>query len=208
MDSTTSTTTTTLAPRILRPTARRFWTLFGALVAWLALMSVTPGVIAGAMGYTGKLQLFALSNMPGYTPAQAYADLTTYGSGGRTAYAISLGLFDIVFPLLYGSVLSVGLRLVTRGFRLSSRAQRIAGVAPFIAVAANWLADICLVTLLLSYPSRMTTFVQVASLLTTIKLVVMMLGFVSLFIGGATLLARRVGAHVSGHAILVSAERN
>lgn len=193
---------------MLQPSTRRFWTLCAALVAWLALMSVVPGVMAGAMGYTGKLQLFALSNMPGYTPTQAYADLTTYGSDRRAAYAVSLGLFDIVFPLLYGSVLSVGLRLVAGNLGLRGRVRSVAGIAPFVAVAANWLADICLVALLLSYPTRLTVIVPGTSLFTTIKLVVMMLGFVCLFVGGAALLARNIGAHLSGRTTSVQAKQN
>lgn len=172
-------------------TIQRFWMLLGALIAWLALMSIVPTMIAHAMGYTGARQLFALSNAPTYTPAQAHAVLAAYGSSGRLAYAVSLGLFDIVFPILYGSLLSVGLRLVTRGMRLSPRAQHIAGYAPYIACVANWMADVCILALLLGFPSQLTPLAVVAAAMTMVKFLVIGLSAISLLVGGLIALARR-----------------
>ena len=190
------------APSV-HPTARAFWLLVGGLITWLALMSVVPGLIANRMGYVGTLPLFALSNTPGYSPTQAHAFLTTYGASGRMAYAASLGIFDIVFPILYGCVLSVGLRLIARGLHLSPRLERFVGRTPLVAVAANWVADVCILALLFGYPSQLAPVATAAGILTFAKLAVLGVSFLSLVFGAAVLLIRGGAHRISGHATSV-----
>jgi hypothetical protein len=176
--------------QVPQPAARRLVTLLGGLIAWAALMSVVPPALAGAMGYTGRLPLFALSNAPTYTPAQAHAFLAAYGSAGRLAYAVSLALFDVVFPILYGGVLSTGLRLVAHGAHLAPRAQRAAGRVPFIATGANWAADVCILALLFAYPSPLAPAAVAAAVLTLVKFAALGASFMCLLAEGAYLLAR------------------
>src|SRR5215472_7504955 len=88
------------------PLQRRFWTLLPLVATFLVLFDVVylPDLLARWwMGYTGHLHLFAVDTTINYSPAQAYAVLTTYGSTGRRGYIAALLLFDFVFPFLYGS---------------------------------------------------------------------------------------------------------
>lgn len=173
-----------------QPSPRPFWLLLGILAAYMLVLSVVPDLVGRAMGYTGSLRLFALSNVPHYTPVQAYAWLAEYGSQGRRAYAVTLAIFDSVFPLLYASFLAVGLRLVGARLGLPPWLRRLAGRVPFAATAANWLADAGILTMLLSYPHQPALVATLASVLTLIKFLVLAISAIALLGGGSYLLAR------------------
>jgi len=141
------------------------------------------------MGYKGKLQIFALNNPPPYSASQAYAFVNEYGSAGRAAYSVALA-FDILFPFLYAMVLSVGLRLIVGITGLPLRVQWVLGMLPFLAALANWIADI-FILILLNSSSRLVVIAILASVLTSLKFLVLAICVVGLLIGAVYLLGRK-----------------
>lgn len=162
-------------------TWRRFWIWLLILVVYLGIESAGFYLIPQWMGYHGGLQIFALNNPPPYSANQALTYINEYGSSGRAAYTVAMA-FDVLFPFLYATVLSVGLRLVTAKLRLSPGIQLVAGVFPFIAAIANWIADI-FILILLNNLSRSIAIASVASILTTLKFVVIAISILCLLVG-------------------------
>jgi hypothetical protein len=156
-------------------------------------MNVSSPAIASIAGYHGNTgMLFALSMSPGYGPATAHGILTALGPHGRVADAITLGLFDGAFPLLYGWVLSAALRKLAAGWRIPATMRAGAARLPLVAVAANWLADVCILTLIAAFPASLRPVALAASVLTTIKLVVIVVSAAAVVVGGAAAAIARV----------------
>jgi hypothetical protein len=156
-------------------------------------MNVGSAVIASIAGYHGKVgALFALSMSPGYSPAAAHGILTALGPRGRVADAVTLAVFDVAFPLLYGWVLSAALRKLTASSRISARTRTIVVRFPLLAVAANWLADACIFTLIAAFPVSLGAAAVAASVLTAIKLAVILVSAVVVVVGGAAAAISRI----------------
>jgi len=175
------------------PSRRSLLTGTAALAAWFVVMNIGSALIASVAGYRGSTGLlFALSMSPGYGPAGAHGILTALGPHGRVADGAALAVFDVAFPLLYGWVLSAALRKVTAGWRLSGRAR--AGVVrfPLVAVAANWLADACILTLIATFPAPLGPVAVAASVLTAIKLAAILISAVTVAAAGAAAAIQRV----------------
>ena len=175
------------------PSRRALLTGTAVLIAWFAVMNVGSGVIAAIAGYHGGSgMLFALSMSPGYGPAAAHGILTALGPHGRLADAVTLAAFDVAFPLLYGWVLSAALRKLTAGSRMSARLRRVVVRFPLAAVAANWLADACILILISAFPASPSAVAAAAGVLTTIKLTVIMMSAAMVVVGGAAAAITRI----------------
>ena len=188
-----SISTTQDARHVSTPSRRALLTGTAVLAAWFAVMNVGSRVIASLAGYHGNSgMLFALSMSPGYGPAAAHGILTALGPQGRIADAVTLAAFDVAFPLLYGWVLSAALRRLTAGSRISARMRVIVVRFPLVAVAANWLADACIFTLIAAFPASLGAVAVAASVLTTIKLAVILVSAAMVIVGGATAAIMRI----------------
>lgn len=172
-------------------TQRQFWTWLLIFVIYLVIESIGFFLIPQWMGYKGKLPIFALNNPPPYSASQALAFIDEYGSAGRTAYSVAL-VFDVFFPFLYATVLSVGLQLVLQSTRLSQGVQWVIARVPFLAALANWIADIFILLLLISPASRVSVIATLASILTTFKFVVLGLSVIGFLLGVVYLLGRSI----------------
>lgn len=175
------------------PSRRALLTGTAVLAAWFAVMNVGSAVIASIAGYHGKVgMLFALSMSPGYGAAAAHGILTALGPQGRIADAVTLAVFDVAFPLLYGWVLSAALRKLTAGSRIPARMRTIVVRFPLVAVAANWLADACILTLIATFPASLNAVAVAASVLTAIKLAVILVSAAVVIVGGAAAAIMRI----------------
>lgn len=173
------------------------WTTFsklaGAFVAYLVAMNVGAALIARATGYVGDIgKVFALSMSAGYSPAAAHLTLIGLGPSGRKADVITLAAFDVFFPLVYTALLSVGLLVVTRYLGLHGRVRRAAIAVPFGAAVANWLADVAIIVMLLTYPAESTALALAASVFTTVKLFSLGLSAAGIALGAAVILGRLI----------------
>lgn len=170
-------------------TQRHVWIWLVIFVAYLAVESVGFYLIPQWMGYKGNLQIFALNNPPPYSATQALAFVDEYGSTGRAAYSVAMA-FDVLFPFLYATVLSIGLRFIVGSMRLPRRVQWVIGRLPFLAALANWIADICIL-ILLNSPGRFVVIALIASVLTSLKFLILGICVVGLLLGAIYLLGRK-----------------
>lgn len=181
------------------PSRRALVTGTAALAAWFVMMNVGSGVIASIAGYHGNSgMLFALSMSPGYGPAAAHGILTALGPHGRVADAVTLAIFDVAFPVLYGWFFSAALRKLAAGWRISARTRTRIAQFPLVAVAANWLADVCILVLIATFPASLGPVAVAASVLTAVKLAVILISAAGVIAGGAAAAiarVRRASAH-------------
>ncbi len=145
-------------------TGRNILICLGLFIAFNAIIFPMAGSrIQALSGGVGPLDL-----QFSYTPETAYEMLTAYGEG-RMFYALIQVTADVVYPVVYTLLFSLLLTyLFQRGFPGNAALQRLA-LLPFGAMLADYLENIGIVTLLLSYPAQLPAVAQAASLFTTLK---------------------------------------
>lgn len=179
-----------LADRV--PTPKAFWVSVVALPIYMIVMNLGALLVARLAGYhRSSGMLFGLSMSPGYGPRGAHEMLIALGARGRLADAVTLAIFDAAFPVVYGMVLSRGLRLVAARLGWSARVRRTVAIVPLVAVTANWLADICIISLIGAFPRSIAPLAVAASALTGVKFAVIAASAAGLAVGAGLLGLRR-----------------
>ena len=179
-----------LADRV--PTPRTFWVSVAALPLYMIVMNLGALVVARLAGYhRSSGMLFGLSMSPGYGPRRAHDILIALGARGRLADAVTLAVFDVAFPVVYGVLLSRGLRLVAARLGWSTRARKTVAIVPLISVVANWLADICIISLIGAFPHSVAPLAVAASALTGVKFAVIAASAAGLVVSAGLLGLRR-----------------
>jgi hypothetical protein len=114
-----------------------------------------------------------------YTPDQVHQYFSRLGRPGRELYALSEVTLDLLYPLLYGTFLSLILSwLYTRLFPAGGH-FRLLPLIPLAGVLADLGENLSLVVLLLAYPISLSWLVYVANLYTLSK---WFAGLLSLFL--------------------------
>lgn len=105
----------------------------------------------------------------GYTPEEAYRMVEAYGERGRKRYAIIELTVDLLYPLVYATLLAL---VMTYGLRRSLRPDhplQKAHVLPYGVVLADYAENVGIVTMLLRYPARHESVAWLTSIFTVIK---------------------------------------
>jgi hypothetical protein len=90
-----------------------------------------------------------------YPPEEFYALAKSMGEEGRMAYAQSEIRIDLAYPVILNLLLLVLLAIfLPKGFAHSPRTQKLM-VLPVFAMAADFLENAGIITLLCSYPTQM-----------------------------------------------------
>jgi hypothetical protein len=110
-----------------------------------------------------------LDTLPSYTPQKAYELISSYGDQGRQTYIVTELTLDLIYPFISALLFSL-LILYTfqRGFPGKAWLHRFAWI-PFGVMIADYLENICVVIMLLSYPRELPTLAQISNLFTIIK---------------------------------------
>jgi len=140
----------------------------GKIILILLALFLLVNFVAVPLVYP-KFQTLDMSN--GYSPAQAYQLIASYGPQGRQNYAIIEVTLDLVYPFV--SALLFGL-LILYSFQRGLPNQKWAywlAFLPFAVMASDYLENICVLILLLEYPRELDAVARIASFFTTAKLV-------------------------------------
>jgi hypothetical protein len=104
-----------------------------------------------------------------FTPDQAYSRLETYGEPVRRHYALVEVTIDLAFPVVNALLFScLALFLFQRG-GAPPGAIRYLALIPFGTMTADLLENVGIVTMLLSYPSRLDAVARITSLFVSLK---------------------------------------
>lgn len=137
--------------------------------------------------------------MTGYSPQHAYDILTAQGEAGRAFYLHFIVPQDFPFPLFYALFYATTLTyLAQRLFPNNPRLQQI-GLLGLCAGLADWAENLCLLSLLLSYPQRLDAVATIASVFTIIKATLIILNMVVILAGLGWMLVRFVRGKTRGN---------
>ena len=140
----------------------------GKIILILLALFLLVNFVAVPLVYP-KFQTLDMSN--GYSPAQAYQLIASYGPQGRQNYAIIEVTLDLVYPFVSGLMFSLLiLYSFQRGFPNQKWAGRLA-LLPFAVMASDYLENTCVIIMLLAYPRQLIAVAQAANFFTTAKMV-------------------------------------
>ena len=174
--------------RLERWAARRNILILLGLFLLFTLI-IFPLLTARLTSLSGGFSL--LDNEFSYTPEKAYQMISAYGAEGRPLYLITTLTADLVYPLIYALLLSLGMiYFFHQTFSQDSPVQG-AFYLPIAAMVADYLENICLVILLVSFPHWVEGLAQAANIFTGLKWGLLLASILMAIFGLATWLIRR-----------------
>ena len=118
----------------------------------------------------------------GYSPESAYAMISAYGSQGIT-YHLMLAVADVFFPPTLAFFLLLAITYFYMPFFQSWPLARWLTALPVVYLVSDYLENIGIVTMLLSFPTRMPGMARLANFMfmsknlsSTIAIVVILVG--------------------------------
>jgi hypothetical protein len=174
-------------------------TLLEQLANWKVILVVFLATIAFNLfvfsGRTRELRLDSglanpiLDTRFSYTPDEAYKVMKDLKPEGRRLYVITNASEDLVFPLLYNLFLALtltavfqaafssssrtlfgkpGARLTVAGEKAAARLKSLAHL-PLLVLVCDYAENICLIILMVNFPSRLNWLARLASVFTSLK---------------------------------------
>ena len=164
----------------LLPTLKR-WANWKVITLLVVLFLVFDFFILPAMTSPDGKPLPVLDLKFWYTPQQAFDAISQYSPQERQASVLAHLTVDVIYPLVYGLLLSLLLIVV---FRNASPAQQHQlPLLPWRAVFADYLENIGLVAMFLLYPSQFTLLSWVTTIFTALKWVQIGFSILVLIVG-------------------------
>ncbi len=90
----------------------------------------------------------------GFSPKSAFNRVKEYGERGRKLYAISALTVDIAYPVVYSTFLAMLIIFFQKKSHTENKYPFQPAYLPFVAASFDFLENIGIVILLLSYPSK------------------------------------------------------
>ncbi len=120
-----------------------------------------------------------------YTPEKVYSMVASYGDTGRAAYRLFELIGDIVYPIIYTSLLALLITwLFQRGFAPNSKMQKC-NVVPLGAWLFDLLENLGIVAMLSIYPSTPAMLAWLSAAFTLTKWLFVGVNFALVLIGFA-----------------------
>jgi hypothetical protein len=127
-----------------------------------------------------------------YTPAQVYELVPAYGEQGRQLYALTELTADLVYPIIYNSLLSLLMAIIFRGaFSSGSKLHKLP-LLPLASWLADYLENVGITTILSSYPQELDAVAWVTSFFSTVKWTVCGASAAMIVIGLVVLLVKKI----------------
>ncbi|KAF0109055.1 MAG: hypothetical protein FD146_99 [Anaerolineaceae bacterium] len=177
--------------RIL-PTLHR-WASWKLVAILAALYLAFNFFILPAMSVPGEPPLPILDLKFWYTPQEAYQAISLYSPQARQASVVMHLTIDVVYPLVYGLLLSLLLVLV---FRHAAPQHSQLPLLPWRAVIADYLENLGLAAMFLLYPSQFSLLSWATAIFTALKWIQVGFSVLALFAGILLLVLGRLKRRV------------
>lgn len=136
------------------------WLVLSLIAAFIILVNLPLG--------DPELISASLDGRIGYTPEQAYAAISSYGSAGRTQM-IWIHLADMILITLYTSLFCLSISwLFKRGYQPDSKMQTM-NLVPLVGGLFDVMENIWILTMLLIYPTESILVGWLSTVFTTDK---------------------------------------
>jgi len=119
-------------------------------------------------------------SMLGYSENKAYTILNQLGEDGRHFQLKYILPLDSLFPLSYGLFLFILLGYLFNSDRIRHNQLKFVNYLGLGACLSDWIENICIYNMIINYPNRMPIIVNISSISTISKtlLVVICTGFI------------------------------
>ena len=144
---------------------KNLWVLFVGVCICAILMAIAALVIGVGQpidGSNARIQI--LDTMLNYSQEEAYEQIKAYGETGRTVCVFTTLILDSLFPLFYGSFMS--LILV---FLFQSTQYRMLIIMPLLILLVDYVENTHLAFLVINFPEELPHVVYWANLVTITK---------------------------------------
>ena len=104
----------------------------------------------------------------GYSPEMAYAMIAAYGEQG-IRYHLMLTAGDMVFPASLAGFFALAVTYFYSRLFASRQVLGLLLLFPLLYLAADYLENVCIVTMLVGFPTRLPTLATIANILFHVK---------------------------------------
>ena len=156
--------------------------VLSALGLWLiaaTLINGKPFGLARLHEITGGATILDMTFTTG--PSQVYAVLDTLGPAGRAFDLTHIVPLDLVFPFTYGLFLALGISWGLSRLLPEGSPWLLLNLAPVLAAAADYCENAGVITLLLTYPSRLDSLAWFVSIMYAVKFLFSAISFITFF---------------------------
>jgi hypothetical protein len=155
-----------LSSAMYRLAGWRAVSLFSALAVLFAVV-IVPAAQEKIEALSGGLNLVDLEFY--YSPEKVFGMISAYGEEGRAVYRNFAMTWDILYPVVYSTLLALVISILLRNTSLENSAMRMLNLLPFGAMIFDWLENAGIVAMLTAHPQTPSTVARLASAATTAK---------------------------------------
>ncbi len=167
------------------------WLMITTLLFMIAFMAfVLPGQSAEASQHSGKAGSPDLSFF--YSPEKLKEMASDYGIEGRQAYIQARWTFDLVFPLVYASFLTVGISWFINRLDNLPAILQLSNLVPILGGILDLLENTGTSLSMAQFPDPDPFWLILASFATPVKWILVSGSFILYFILGAWLLYQKI----------------
>jgi hypothetical protein len=108
-------------------------------------------------------------HLSSYTPDKAFQLISSYGEQGRQYYAVIEVTLDLVYPLVTALLFSLIIFYTFKRAFPSHGWTLYLSLAPYTVLLADYLENVCIVSMLLIYPRESALLAQISNFFTIAK---------------------------------------
>ena len=174
-----------------------------AIIILLLFFMISYFMINGNIVGVAKLETMTggtsiLDITTGYTVDEAYDLLESLGDSGRQHYLSRIIPIDFVFPISYALFFMSVLTMLIRTNYKDRRNLQLLGLIPITCLLFDYSENICVINLLLNYPTRLTTLTKVSSVFTQIKFTMFAVSILMIVMFGVMLIVKLLNRRKAG----------
>ncbi len=126
-----------------------------------------------------------------YSPNEITDVFNTLGQEGLNVWA-QAHMLDFLFPLTYMFAIAFGLNMEIRKLSFDSSNAKKLVLIPLLAGIADYVENILVLTQIAAYPNLSEIVIMIASAITTLKWILLGLGFLIIFVFIPVIVYRRL----------------
>jgi hypothetical protein len=120
-------------------------------------------------------QLPLLDTQFGFNAGTGYTTLDSFGESGRKTYLFTVTIIDGIFPLIYGTLLSLLFGFLYVRTLPKRQNLQLINLLPLLAITFDYAENINIALMLLHYPERIDLVAQMASIAGVMKWILLTL---------------------------------
>jgi hypothetical protein len=145
------------------------WKVITVLLILFILMQIVilPSVSNKLNNYSNNIGIIDLQLT--YTVDKVYEMAEAYGDEGRRFYIVNALTGDVVYPIIYSLLFSLGLTILYRRVFHTGSALHKLPLLVYLVLLFDILENAAIITIMVNLPERLTTVAQLSNVFTMAK---------------------------------------